>query len=110
LSVNTVLAQPQIANVLSVTDAAYPRSVEIRTQRASVHLFTPRKGEGRMSSFIGGRALTVGAGIGGLSAAGALAPFFEQIIILERDRLMPAAVARRGSRRAGTLTVFSPVA
>jgi 2-polyprenyl-6-methoxyphenol hydroxylase-like FAD-dependent oxidoreductase len=54
-----------------------------------------------MSSFIGGRAVIVGAGIGGLSAAGALTPCFEQIIILERDRLTPAAEARSGIPQGG---------
>jgi 2-polyprenyl-6-methoxyphenol hydroxylase-like FAD-dependent oxidoreductase len=49
-----------------------------------------------MSSLIGRRAVIIGAGIGGLSAAGALAPCFEQIIILERDQLTPAAEARSG--------------
>jgi 2-polyprenyl-6-methoxyphenol hydroxylase-like FAD-dependent oxidoreductase len=51
-----------------------------------------------MSSLIGRRAVIIGAGIGGLSPAGALAACFEQIIILERDRLTPAAEARSGIR------------
>lgn len=47
-----------------------------------------------MSSLIGRRAVIIGAGIGGLSAAGVLAPCFGQIITLERDRVTPAAEAR----------------
>src|SRR5262245_433674 len=49
-----------------------------------------------MSKQIGGRAIVIGAGIGGLAAAGALAPYFQQVIILERDRLSDAAEARLG--------------
>jgi 2-polyprenyl-6-methoxyphenol hydroxylase-like FAD-dependent oxidoreductase len=49
-----------------------------------------------MSKQIGGRAIVIGAGIGGLAAAGALAPYFQQVVILERDRLSAAAEARLG--------------
>jgi 2-polyprenyl-6-methoxyphenol hydroxylase-like FAD-dependent oxidoreductase len=47
-----------------------------------------------MRRLLGQRAVVIGAGIGGLSAAGALAGFFEQVHVLERDRL-PASVAPR---------------
>lgn len=47
-----------------------------------------------MGNFLGRRAVVVGAGIGGLSAAGVLARYFEQVDILERDDL-PASVAWR---------------
>ena len=40
-----------------------------------------------MSSSFGRRAVVVGGGIGGLSVAGALAGYFEQVDVLERDRL-----------------------
>jgi 2-polyprenyl-6-methoxyphenol hydroxylase-like FAD-dependent oxidoreductase len=46
---------------------------------------------------LGRRAVVVGAGIGGLAAAGAVAPYFEQVDILERDRL-----AATGGSRPGT--------
>src|SRR5438067_2406450 len=46
---------------------------------------------------LGGRAVVVGAGIGGLSAAGALAEYFERVDILERDRLTAAAGSRSGT-------------
>ena len=36
---------------------------------------------------LGRRTVVVGAGIGGLAAAGALAQHFERVDILERDRL-----------------------
>jgi 2-polyprenyl-6-methoxyphenol hydroxylase-like FAD-dependent oxidoreductase len=49
-----------------------------------------------MSNLIGQRAIVIGAGIGGLSAAGVLAPYFRQVLILERDVLKPAARARLG--------------
>ncbi|SHL70376.1 2-polyprenyl-6-methoxyphenol hydroxylase [Bradyrhizobium lablabi] len=50
-----------------------------------------------MSNFFGRRAVVVGGGIGGLSAAGALAPYFEQVDVLERDRLAAYAESRPGT-------------
>jgi L-2-hydroxyglutarate oxidase LhgO len=49
-----------------------------------------------MSSFFGRRAVVVGGGIGGLSVAGALAGYFEQVDVLERDRLAACAQSRPG--------------
>jgi 2-polyprenyl-6-methoxyphenol hydroxylase-like FAD-dependent oxidoreductase len=43
------------------------------------------------------RAVVIGAGIGGLSAAGALAPYFERVDILERDNLPVSAGSRSGT-------------
>jgi len=43
---------------------------------------------------LGKQAIVIGAGIGGLAAAGALADHFERVIVLERDRL-PAGPAHR---------------
>jgi cation diffusion facilitator CzcD-associated flavoprotein CzcO len=39
-----------------------------------------------MSGKLGRRAVVVGAGIGGLSAAGVLAKYFDQVDVLERDQ------------------------
>src|SRR5262249_24825414 len=50
-----------------------------------------------MSGLLGQRALVVGAGIGGLSMAGALAKYFEQVIIFERDCLTASPVSRSGT-------------
>jgi 2-polyprenyl-6-methoxyphenol hydroxylase-like FAD-dependent oxidoreductase len=50
-----------------------------------------------MSNFLGQRAVVIGAGMGGLSIAGALAPYFERVDILERDRLSAAAASRPGT-------------
>jgi 2-polyprenyl-6-methoxyphenol hydroxylase-like FAD-dependent oxidoreductase len=50
-----------------------------------------------MSSLLGQRAVVVGAGIGGLSMAGALAKYFERVEILERDRLTASAASRSGT-------------
>ena len=41
----------------------------------------------RMNRHLGRRAVVIGAGIGGLAAAGALAKYFERVDILERDGL-----------------------
>jgi 2-polyprenyl-6-methoxyphenol hydroxylase-like FAD-dependent oxidoreductase len=51
-----------------------------------------------MSKLVGRRAVVIGAGIGGLSMAGVLAEYFEQVHILERDHL---AISTAQSR-AGT--------
>jgi 2-polyprenyl-6-methoxyphenol hydroxylase-like FAD-dependent oxidoreductase len=50
-----------------------------------------------MSGFLGQRAVVVGAGIGGLAMAGALAKYFEQVEILERDRLTASVGSRSGT-------------
>jgi 2-polyprenyl-6-methoxyphenol hydroxylase-like FAD-dependent oxidoreductase len=50
-----------------------------------------------MSTVIARHAVVVGAGIGGLAAAGALAPYFEQVEILERDQLPTFAASRSGT-------------
>jgi len=50
-----------------------------------------------MSSLFGRRAVVVGGGIGGLSVAGALAGYFEQVDVLERDRLTASAGSRPGT-------------
>lgn len=50
-----------------------------------------------MSGFLGRRAVVVGAGIGGLSMAGALVKYFEQVEIFERDRLTASAASRCGT-------------
>jgi glycine/D-amino acid oxidase-like deaminating enzyme len=50
-----------------------------------------------MSGLWGRRAVVVGGGIGGLSMAGALAQYFDQVEILERDRLTAFAASRPGT-------------
>jgi 2-polyprenyl-6-methoxyphenol hydroxylase-like FAD-dependent oxidoreductase len=57
--------------------------------------FTQQEPHG--SHELGKRAGVIGAGIGGLAAAGALAPYFEQVEILERDRLPATAGSRSGA-------------
>jgi 2-polyprenyl-6-methoxyphenol hydroxylase-like FAD-dependent oxidoreductase len=57
--------------------------------------FTEQKPSG--SHRLGKRAVVIGAGIGGLATAGALAQYFEQIDILERDRLAATAGSRSGT-------------
>src|SRR5215470_10011566 len=50
-----------------------------------------------MSNFLGRRAVVIGAGIASLSAAGALAGYFEQVEILERDHLAAMPASRPGT-------------
>jgi 2-polyprenyl-6-methoxyphenol hydroxylase-like FAD-dependent oxidoreductase len=63
--------------------------------QAGLALSTP--GNGRGARKLGQRAVVVGAGIGGLSAAGALAEYFEQVEIIERDGLPASAGSRSGT-------------
>lgn len=50
-----------------------------------------------MSSRWGAQAVVIGAGIGGLAAAAALAQHFQRVSVLERDELPSRAVAREGA-------------
>lgn len=45
---------------------------------------------------LGRTAVVLGGSTAGLCAAGALAPYFEQVVVLERDELPAAAEHRRG--------------
>ena len=47
-------------------------------------------------SYLGKRAIVVGAGAGGLSAARALSDFFDEVMILDRDELPDQATRRPG--------------
>jgi 2-polyprenyl-6-methoxyphenol hydroxylase-like FAD-dependent oxidoreductase len=50
-----------------------------------------------MSNYIGRQAVVIGAGMGGLSAARALADYFEQVLVLENDALPASAAPRPGT-------------
>jgi 2-polyprenyl-6-methoxyphenol hydroxylase-like FAD-dependent oxidoreductase len=52
------------------------------------------------SALIGKQAVVIGAGMGGLTAAGALAERFEQVIVLERDALPSEPKYRPGTPQA----------
>lgn len=52
------------------------------------------------STLIGKQAVVIGAGMGGLTAAGALADHFDQVVILERDTLPSEATFRAGTPQA----------
>lgn len=45
---------------------------------------------------LGRTAVVLGGSMAGLSAAGALAPYFDEVLVLERDELPPDAQHRRG--------------
>ena len=49
-----------------------------------------------MASFIGQQAVVIGAGMGGLTAARALADHFERVLVLERDALPADPLDRHG--------------
>ena len=52
------------------------------------------------STLIGQQAVVIGAGMGGLAAAGALANHFDQVVVLERDVLPSEAAYRAGTPQA----------
>ena len=52
------------------------------------------------STLIGKQAVVIGAGLGGLAAAGALADHFEQVVVLERDTLPSEPTHRAGTPQA----------
>jgi 2-polyprenyl-6-methoxyphenol hydroxylase-like FAD-dependent oxidoreductase len=52
--------------------------------------------EAMASSLIGRQAIVVGAGMGGLAAAGAIAQHFEQVVVVERDALPAEPTHRPG--------------
>jgi len=53
-----------------------------------------------MPALIGKQAIVVGAGMGGLAAAGAAADYFERVIVLERDSLPSSVQPRAGTPQA----------
>src|SRR5258707_10507015 len=52
------------------------------------------------SALIGKQAVVIGAGMGGLTAAGALADRFERVVVLERDTLPSEPAHRAGTPQA----------
>ena len=50
-----------------------------------------------MASAIGKQAVVIGAGVGGLAAAKAVAPFFEKVVVLDRDTLPDGPGPRVGT-------------
>src|SRR5450755_2433592 len=53
------------------------------------------------STLVGKQAVVIGAGMGGLAAAGALADRFDQVVVLERDTLPSEPTYRAGTPGAG---------
>jgi 2-polyprenyl-6-methoxyphenol hydroxylase-like FAD-dependent oxidoreductase len=52
------------------------------------------------STLVGKQAVVIGAGMGGLTAAGALADSFDQVVVLERDALPSEPAHRAGTPQA----------
>jgi 2-polyprenyl-6-methoxyphenol hydroxylase-like FAD-dependent oxidoreductase len=57
---------------------------------------------------IGKQAVVIGAGMSGLAAAGALADYFERVLILERDHFPSRPVPRLGTPQSRHLHVLLP--
>jgi 2-polyprenyl-6-methoxyphenol hydroxylase-like FAD-dependent oxidoreductase len=67
------------------------------------HLYCGRstqRGAAMASTLIGKQAVVIGAGMAGLTAAGALADHFDQVVILERDTLPSEPSYRAGTPQA----------
>ena len=58
------------------------------------------------SYYLGERAIVVGGGLAGLSAARALSDRFRQIVILDRDELPDRATPRHGVPQGNTPTAY----
>jgi 2-polyprenyl-6-methoxyphenol hydroxylase-like FAD-dependent oxidoreductase len=86
-----------IARGRHITHVAISSETETQLQPAHDDLLVPKSLERIMRNFCGRRAVVVGGGIGGLSAAGALAGYFEQVDVLERDHLAAYAESRPGT-------------
>jgi 2-polyprenyl-6-methoxyphenol hydroxylase-like FAD-dependent oxidoreductase len=86
-----------VARGRRITDVTTFSATETQLQPARDDLLVPKLVEQIMSNLFGRRAVVVGGGIGGLSVAGALAGYFEQVDILERDRLTASAESRSGT-------------
>jgi 2-polyprenyl-6-methoxyphenol hydroxylase-like FAD-dependent oxidoreductase len=59
-----------------------------------------------MTSLLGRHAVVIGAGISGLTAAKALSSYFGKVIVIERDALTAAPVARAGTPQARQIHVL----
>jgi hypothetical protein len=53
-----------------------------------------------MSETMAERAVVIGAGMGGLGAAKVIAPYFERVVVLDRDALPEAPAPRIGTPQA----------
>jgi flavin-dependent dehydrogenase len=62
------------------------------------------------SHLVGKQAVVVGAGVGGLTAARALAEYFEQLVVLERDTLPPDPLTGPERRSRSTFMGCWPAA
>src|SRR5260370_6230656 len=70
------------------------RTANKTVTRAEVHVMLNEFATA--SSHIGRRAIVIGAGVSGLSAADGLANHFEEVVVLERDELPDGATPRPG--------------
>lgn len=82
------------------TSASGERTLATNCGSRSLTATEPPAGQSeemKVSGLLGRRAVVVGAGIGGLSMAGALAKYFERVEIFERDSLFPSGGSRSGT-------------
>src|SRR5262249_59382572 len=84
-----------------ISAARNHRAIHARHIADSANDATESRGTGGMSTLLGRRAVVVGAGLGGLSAAGVLAGYFEQVEIVEGDPLTGSGVSRSGMPQDG---------
>jgi flavin-dependent dehydrogenase len=63
-----------------------------------------------MPTVVAEHAVVIGAGMGGLAAAKAVAPYFNKVSVLDRDALPEGPDVRPGPRKRGTRTACLPEA
>jgi hypothetical protein len=83
-----------VARGRRITDVTTFSATETQLQPAHDDPLVPKLVEQIMSNLFDRRAVVVGGGIGGLSVAGALAGYFEQVDVLERNGLTASAESR----------------
>src|SRR6266566_9638091 len=100
-----------VGGILSADVQDPERATEDVSERRRVAICSPRVGtsaaggarrrEASMAStLIGKQAVVIGAGMAGLTAAGALADRFDQVVVLERDTLPSEPTYRAGTPQA----------
>jgi 2-polyprenyl-6-methoxyphenol hydroxylase-like FAD-dependent oxidoreductase len=77
-----------------------PRVLSLHYGRQNTACADEKAERGMAATVVGGRAIVIGAGIGGLAAAGAIAGSFEQVTVVERDALPADAADRPGTPQA----------
>jgi flavin-dependent dehydrogenase len=101
--VSTTPASPSVSAVtafrFTISESAVLAAASLSPPHSAPLVNRP-SGVASMSNPIFKQAIVIGAGMGGLAAAKALAPHFEKVFVLDRDALPDGPVARMGTPQA----------